>query len=77
MSGPPLGGILACPLCGDPLEVPDPDASSSAAAVGAMAGATGFLDLTPVPPPPGRVADCWELWERLQANGAAAYEAVR
>lgn len=70
-----LGGILACPRCHTPLAVPE-EPEAPVCVCGARYGwDSGALDLTPVPPPPGLVADRWALWEQLQANGATAYDA--
>jgi len=72
-----LDVMLACPRCHAPFEVPDPATSPACAACGASyRWDAGALDLTPVPPPPGLVADRWELWEQLQRNGAVAYDAA-
>jgi SAM-dependent methyltransferase len=68
-------GILACPRCYAALSV---DASSrpECGSCGATyAWSDGALDMTPVPPPAGLVSERWALWEELQANGAAAYDA--
>jgi SAM-dependent methyltransferase len=71
-----LGGMLACPRCHTPLELPQPSTPPACGNCGAeYAWDSGAPDLTPVPPPPGQVADRWALWEQLQANGAAAYDA--
>jgi SAM-dependent methyltransferase len=71
-----LGGILACPLCHTALPLPEPPAPPVCGGCGAQyAWDSGELDLTPVPPPPGLVAERWALWEQLQENGAAAYDA--
>jgi len=71
-----LGGIVACPRCTTPLvlpEAPTPPVCSNCGAT--YSWDSGAPDLTPLPPPPGRVADRWSLWEQLQENGAAAYDA--
>jgi SAM-dependent methyltransferase len=76
MPAPALGGMLACPRCHTPLvlpEAPVPPVCSNCG--GHYAWDSGVPDLTPVPPPPGLVADRWALWEQLQENGAAAYAA--
>lgn len=71
-----LGGIVACPRCFTPLALPEPPEAPVCGHCGAeYRWDAGAPDLTPLPPPPGQVADRWALWEQLQANGAVEYEA--
>lgn len=76
MPASPLGGIVACPRCFTPLALPEPPEAPVCGRCGAeYRWDAGVPDLTPLPPPPGQVADRWALWEQLQANGAAEYDA--
>jgi SAM-dependent methyltransferase len=70
-----LCGILACPRCHAPLGLPKPPDDIICVCGERYAWDAGVPDLTPLPPPPGLVADRWALWEQLQENGAAAYAA--
>jgi SAM-dependent methyltransferase len=76
MPASPLGGIVACPRCFTKLVLPQPPEAPVCGHCGEeYRWDAGVPDLTPLPPPPGQVADRWALWEELQANGAAEYEA--
>jgi SAM-dependent methyltransferase len=77
MQGTGLAGVVACPRCHAPLDLPALPGEPSCASCGATyRWDDGVADLTPLPPPPGLVADRWALWEQLQANGARAYDAL-
>ena len=71
-----LGAILACPRCHAPLALADSAPPLCPGCGASYRWDDGALDLTPVPPPPGLVAERWQLWEQLQENGAAAYDAA-
>ena len=76
MAAPALREILVCPRCYAPLELPEPPTAPTCACGARYAWDDGAPDLTPLSPPPeGTVATRWALWEQLQQNGAAAYEA--
>ena len=67
-----ISSILTCPACrSTEFKTSPPECPACGRK---YAQDHGFLNLTPVPPPDADVLEKWDLWEKLQANGLAAYD---
>jgi SAM-dependent methyltransferase len=64
-----LATILACPICHGPLA-----GTRCPGCRRNYPSERGVVDFTPRPPPDKRVRAGWQLWAKLEANGAKAYE---